>query len=130
MSIDRAEVELALKRLTKVDPVLGKVRRLWVILMKMEKGGYEILGVFNPVAADFSCRRTHHSNSPAGTFAIEENTSRGHGRIDRPTASVRRNFATEANASADLTRCTLDGTICFRRLRISLTMKQLKNWCR
>ena len=44
MSFDRAEVERALKRLTRVDPVLGKViRQVGEFAVKTEKGGYEIL---------------------------------------------------------------------------------------
>lgn len=40
MSFDAAEVEQAIKRLTKVDPVLGKViRQVGDFALKTEKGG-------------------------------------------------------------------------------------------
>ena len=118
MSFDRAEVELALKRLTEVDPVLGKViRQVGDFALKTEKGGYEILvrSILSQqisIAAARTIRGRLQALLPSKKIRAEDI----HGLTDDQLQSVgisqqKRTYL------RDLTLCTLDGTICFRRLK-------------
>lgn len=118
MSFDRAEVEQALKRLIKVDPVLGSViRKVGEFALKTEKGGYEILvrSILSQqisIAAARTIRTRLQALLPSKKIRAEDI----HALTDEQLQSVgisqqKRTYL------RDLTRCTLDGTICFRRLK-------------
>lgn len=118
MSFDEAEVERAIKRLTKADPVLGKViRRVGDFALKTEKGGYEILvrSILSQqisIAAAKTIRTRLQALLPSKKIRAEDI----HSLTDEQLQSVgisqqKRTYL------RDLTRCTLDGTICFRRLK-------------
>jgi DNA-3-methyladenine glycosylase II len=118
MSFDAAEVERAIKRLTKADPVLGKViRRVGDFDLKTEKGGYEVLvrSILSQqisIAAAKTIRTRLQALLPSKKIRAEDI----HALTDEQLQSVgisqqKRTYL------RDLTRCTLDGTICFRRLR-------------
>jgi DNA-3-methyladenine glycosylase II len=118
MSFDAAEVERAIKRLTKADPVLGKViRRVGDFALKTEKGGYEILvrSILSQqisIAAAKTIRTRLQALLPSKKIRVEDI----HSLTDEQLQSVgisqqKRTYL------RDLTRCTLDGTICFRRLK-------------
>lgn len=118
MSFDSGEVEKAIKRLTKADPVLGKViRRVGDFALKTEKGGYEILvrSILSQqisIAAARTIRTRLQALLPSKKIRAEDI----HALSDEQLQSVgisqqKRTYL------RDLTRCTLDGTICFRRLK-------------
>ena len=118
MSFDRQEVEQAIKRLTKADPVLGTViRRIGDFALKTEKGGYEILvrSILSQqisIAAAKTIRTRLQGLLPSKKIRPEDI----HALSDEQLQSVgisqqKRTYL------RDLTRCTLDGTICFRRLK-------------
>ena len=118
MSFDREEVEQAIRRLTKADPVLGKViRRVGDFALKTEKGGYEILvrSILSQqisIAAAKTIRTRLQELLPSKKIRPEDI----HALTDEQLQSVgisqqKRTYL------RDLTRCTLDGTICFRRLK-------------
>ena len=118
MSFDAAEVERAIKRLTKADPVLGKViRRVGDFALKTEKGGYEILvrSILSQqisIAAAKTIRTRLQALLPSKKIRVEDI----HSLTDEQLQSVgisqqKRTYL------RDLTRCMLDGTICFRRLK-------------
>ncbi len=118
MSIDRAEVELALKRLTKVDPVLGKViRAVGDFKLKTEKGGYEILvrSILSQqisLAAARTIRTRLQALLPSKKIRAEDMDALTDQQLQSVGISQQKRTYLR-----DLTRCTLDGTICFRRLR-------------
>ena len=118
MSFDATEVERALKRLTKIDPVLGKViRRVGDFALKTEKGGYEVLvrSILSQqisIAAAKTIRTRLQALLPSKKIRAEDI----HALTDEQLQSVgisqqKRTYL------RDLTRSTLDGTICFRRLK-------------
>jgi DNA-3-methyladenine glycosylase II len=118
MSFDAAEVERAIKRLTKADPVIGKViRRVGDFDLKTEKGGYEVLvrSILSQqisIAAAKTIRTRLQALLPSKKIRAEDL----HALTDEQLQSVgisqqKRTYL------RDLTRCTLDGTICFRRLK-------------
>lgn len=118
MSFDAAEVERAINRLTKADPVLGKViRRVGDFALKTEKGGYEILvrSILSQqisIAAARTIRTRLQGLLPSKKIRAEDIQA----LTDEQLQSVGISQQKRAYLR-DLTRCTLDGTICFRRLK-------------
>ena len=118
MSFDEAEVARAIKRLTKADPVLGKViRRVGDFALKTEKGGYEILvrSILSQqisIAAARTIRTRLQGLLPSKKIRAQDI----HALNDEQLQSVGISQQKRAYLR-DLTRCTLDGTICFRRLK-------------
>ena len=118
MSFDVAEVERAIKRLTKADPVLGKViRRVGDFALKTEKGGYEILvrSILSQqisIAAAKTIRARLQGLLPSKKIRAEDIQALTDEQLQSVGISQQKR-----NYLRDLTRCTLDGTICFRRLK-------------
>lgn len=118
MSFDRAEVERALKRLTRVDPVLGKViRQVGEFALKTEKGGYEILvrSILSQqisIAAAKTIRTRLQGLLPSTKIRAEDIQALTDEQLQSVGISQQKRTYLR-----DLTRCTLDGTICFRRLK-------------
>ena len=118
MSFDAAEVELAIKRLTKVDPVLGKViRQVGGFALKTEKGGYEILvrSILSQqisIAAAKTIRTRLQALLPSKKIRAEDIQSLTDEQLQSVGISQQKRTYLR-----DLTRCTLDSTICFRRLK-------------
>ncbi len=118
MSFDVAEVERAIKRLTKVDPVLGKViRRVGDFALKTEKGGYEILvrSILSQqisIAAAKTIRTRLQELLPSKKIRAEDIRDLTDEQLQSVGISQQKRTYLR-----DLTRCTLDRTICFRRLK-------------
>lgn len=118
MSFDRAEVEQAVRRLTRVDPVLGKViRQIGDFALKTEKGGYEILvrSILSQqisIAAARTIRNRLQALLPTKKIRAEDMNALTDEQLQSVGISQQKRTYLR-----DLTRCTLDGTICFRRLR-------------
>jgi DNA-3-methyladenine glycosylase II len=118
MSFDSAEVQRAIKRLTKADPVIGKViRRVGDFALKTEKGGYEILvrSILSQqisIAAAKTIRTRLQALLPSKKIRAEDIQSLTDEQLQSVGISQQKRTYLR-----DLTRCTLDGTICFRRLK-------------
>ncbi|MFO1001236.1 MAG: DNA-3-methyladenine glycosylase [Planctomycetaceae bacterium] len=118
MSFDEAEVKQAIKRLVKVDPVLGKViRRVGDFALKTESGGYEILvrSILSQqisIAAAKTIRTRLQELLPSKKIRAEDIQALSDEQLQSVGISQQKRTYLR-----DLTRCTLDGTICFRRLR-------------
>lgn len=118
MSFDTAEVEQAIKRLTKADPVLGKViRRVGNFALKTEKGGYEILvrSILSQqisIAAAKTIRTRLQALLPSKKIRAEHIQALTDEQLQSVGISQQKRTYLR-----DLTRCTLDGTICFRSLK-------------
>jgi DNA-3-methyladenine glycosylase II len=118
MSFDEAEVARAIKRLTRVDPVLGKViRRVGDFALKTEKGGYEILvrSILSQqisIAAARTIRTRLQALLPSKKIRAEDIQALTDEQLQSVGISQQKRTYLR-----DLTRCTLDGSICFRRLK-------------
>jgi DNA-3-methyladenine glycosylase II len=118
MSFDSAEVQRAIKRLTKADPVIGKViRRVGDFALKTENGGYEILvrSILSQqisIAAAKTIRTRLQALLPSKKIRAEDIQSLTDEQLQSVGISQQKRTYLR-----DLTRCTLDGTICFRRLK-------------
>ena len=118
MSFDEAEVKQAIKRLVKVDPVLGKViRRVGDFALKTESGGYEILvrSILSQqisIAAARTIRTRLQELLPSKKIRAEDIQALSDEQLQSVGISQQKRTYLR-----DLTRCTLDGTICFRRLK-------------
>ena len=118
MSFDATEVQRAIKRLTKADPVIGKViRRVGDFALKTEEGGYEILvrSILSQqisIAAAKTIRTRLQALLPSKKIRAEDIQALTDEQLQSVGISQQKRMYLR-----DLTRCTLDGTICFRRLK-------------
>ncbi len=117
MSFDSAEVQKARRRLSKADPILGHViRKVGPFTLQTESGGYEILvrSILSQqisIAAAKTIRTRLQELLPAKKIQAKAI----HALTDEQLQSVgisqqKRGYL------RDLTRCTLEGIINFRKL--------------
>ena len=117
MKLDQATTEQALKTLRKADPILRDViRRVGSFGLKPEPGGYEIvvrsmLSQQISMAAAKTIRERLQAQLPGGKIrataidALSDDQMQACGVSKQKRGYLR-----------DLTRCTLDGSINFRRI--------------
>ena len=117
MAFEPSEVRTALKTLAKVDPIMGSlIRRVGPFTLTVESGGYEIL-VRSMLSQQISlaAARTIRGRlqdllpgrkiKAASIAALTDDQLQSAGVSTQKRGYLR-----------DLTRCTLDGTINFRRV--------------
>ncbi len=117
MSFEPAAVQKAVRQLSKVDPVLRRViRDVGPFTLKPDKGGYgilvrSILSQQISTSAATTIRTRLQSLLPAGKLAAKS--------IDALTDEQLQSVGISQQKRGylrDLTRCTLDGTLNFRRI--------------
>jgi DNA-3-methyladenine glycosylase II len=117
MSFEATDVRKAVRRLSAVDPILGTViRRVGPFMLQVERGGYEIVvrSILSQQISTAAARtiRTRLQEllpgkkiQPKSIDALSDDQLQLAGISKQKRGYLR-----------DLTRCTLDGTINFRRI--------------
>ena len=117
MSFDAGDVRKAVRRLTSADPILGSViRRVGTFTLKVETGGYEILvrSILSQqisVAAAKTIRGRLQELLPGKKIQPKSIGALTDEQLQSVGVSMQKR-----GYLRDLTQCTLDGTINFRRI--------------
>lgn len=117
MSFEAGDVRKAVRRLSSADPILGKlIRRVGPFTLKVQSGGYEILvrSILSQqisTAAARTIRARLQELLPAKKIRAKSIDGLTDDQLQSAGISQQKR-----SYLRDLTRCTLDGTINFRRI--------------
>ncbi len=117
MAFEQSEIRSALKRLAKVDPILGTlIKRVGPFTLQVESGGYEILvrSILSQqisLAAARTIRGRLQDLLPGRKIRATSIGALTEDELQAAGVSKQKRGYLQ-----DLTRCTLDGTLNFRRI--------------